>query len=58
MSNQLPSGHDLAHAEGQRKERAAVIRDLERMLAVCEYAEIKAFIPLLINRLRNGLHRG
>lgn len=38
------------------RERDAVIAELDRMLAVCEYEEVRAFIPLLQNHLRQGRH--
>jgi len=41
-----------AHRDGIEWERQRVIAELERMLGVCEYPEVRAFIPLFIEKLR------
>lgn len=39
---------------GEKSSKDAIISELERMLSVCEYAEVKAFIPLLIDHIKSG----
>ncbi len=42
-------------AEAERDAIApGIVADLDRMHSVCEYPEVRAFIPLLIDRIEHG----
>jgi hypothetical protein len=57
VCNVCPECAEQFVGAGIGHERNAVLAELDRMLGVCEYDEVRAFIPLLQNHLRQGRHR-
>ena len=45
----------MAYEGGRIDASRDIVTELERMLSVCEYPEVRAFIPLLVERIKEGI---